>query len=430
MKRQISRFWATCKSWFGNNVRQSRTINNEPLNKFSLIVIIIVDIFILSNVFIGLNDISQWPLSPSQAYPCYTDWQVYRDSQPNNSNQQTLRIITSAVQQGITQSEAAGQPLSLQAQYRQAAVDHLGEVSGFCLQYAERYDQIATANYASTWRSITQKKSEITALEAANQKIREQYDSSLLEELAGQPRDQAITNVGADQARQKLEANTATIATLKQEVTNLETSLINQPASQELLKLLDDSTLFQKVDQGYQSARFWYPNFQLFLQIGFLLPLILLATAIHRYAQSHDYGLLSLLSWHLLAIFYIPLLIKGFELFRINLIFDALFSFIQFFFGSLVFLVSYLYILLIPVVGFGIIKISQTWIFNPRSQAANRVQKSRCIRCAKRLAAGEAYCPHCGYHQYVQCDRCQNMTYQYLPYCRVCGSATRPTQKL
>jgi hypothetical protein len=39
---------------FFNN---SRTVNNEPLNKVSLIVIILVDIFILINVFTGLNNI-------------------------------------------------------------------------------------------------------------------------------------------------------------------------------------------------------------------------------------------------------------------------------------------------------------------------------------------------------------------------------------
>ncbi|MHC5728420.1 MAG: hypothetical protein ACYTXY_30770, partial [Nostoc sp.] len=48
---------------------KSRTINNEPLNKVSLIVIILIDIFILINVFTGLDDISRWYISPTEAYP-------------------------------------------------------------------------------------------------------------------------------------------------------------------------------------------------------------------------------------------------------------------------------------------------------------------------------------------------------------------------
>ncbi|MFN3680392.1 hypothetical protein [Thermosynechococcus sp.] len=43
----------------------------------SLIVIILVDIFILINVFSGLREISNWPLSPSAAQPCYAPWQAY-----------------------------------------------------------------------------------------------------------------------------------------------------------------------------------------------------------------------------------------------------------------------------------------------------------------------------------------------------------------
>ena len=54
--------------------RKSSTVNNEPINKVSLGVIILIDIFILVNVFIGLNDISQWPISPNQEYGCYLTW--------------------------------------------------------------------------------------------------------------------------------------------------------------------------------------------------------------------------------------------------------------------------------------------------------------------------------------------------------------------
>ena len=51
--------------FLGSFFRKTRTIDNEPLNKVSLIVIILIDIFILVNVFSGLNDISRWYISPS-----------------------------------------------------------------------------------------------------------------------------------------------------------------------------------------------------------------------------------------------------------------------------------------------------------------------------------------------------------------------------
>ncbi|WP_242016346.1 zinc ribbon domain-containing protein [Synechococcus elongatus] len=318
--------------------------------------------------------------------------------------------------------------LSLTSQYQQSQRDRLGSASPLCLQYAERYDQITKANYSNILVSINQKQATINQLEAENQKIREQYDSSLLEQIAGQSRDQAITDVGADQARQKLEANQATIQTNRQAIAGLEQTLITQPASRSFLALLADRSQFEQVAQGYQRSLFWYPALQLLLQIIFLAPLLAIATVIHRYAERRDYGLLALLSWHLLVIFSLPLLFKAFELLRINIIFNALSQLVQALFGQLLFLVSYLYIFLIPALGFGIIKLAQAWIFNPRIQAANRVQKSRCIKCAKRLPAQEAHCPHCGHYQYIECHHCHHLTYQYLPYCRACGENLRSPQ--
>lgn len=58
--------------------RQTRTVNNEPVNRASLAMIILIDLFILVNVFSGLNDISYWPLSPTQTYPCHSPWINYR----------------------------------------------------------------------------------------------------------------------------------------------------------------------------------------------------------------------------------------------------------------------------------------------------------------------------------------------------------------
>jgi predicted RNA-binding Zn-ribbon protein involved in translation (DUF1610 family) len=77
--------------------------------------------------------------------------------------------------------------------------------------------------------------------------------------------------------------------------------------------------------------------------------------------------------------------------------------------------------LLIPLVGFGIIKFFQKIVFNAKVQAASRVQKSCCIKCAKKIKQQDTYCPHCGYYQYIECPSCHNLTYKYLPYCKQCG---------
>ena len=152
--------------------RKSRTINNEPLNKVSLIVIVLIDIFILVNVFSGLDDISRWHISPSQAYPCYSEQQAYQTSTANEKDFNAIRLALpyeSNLQRNFRDT------------YQQVEADHLGKVFPICLAYADTKDQLDTPENQQIDQTISQKQGEINELERANAQIRSQYDSTLLE---------------------------------------------------------------------------------------------------------------------------------------------------------------------------------------------------------------------------------------------------------
>lgn len=365
IRRLLNQFFNT--SW---------TINNEPLNKVSLIVIIVIDIFILINVFTGLDDISRWHLSPSQTYPCYSEWQNYRTQTSKDKDYEIVRL---ALPHNINQP-------SFQQSYQQAETGHLGKVSATCLQYADTKDKVKNAENQQTIKSIDQKQANISRLEQSNRTIRTQYDSTLLEKIAGQPREQSINQVGAEKAKLTLEQNNRQISTLKNEISTLKDGLLSKPESTNLLTFLKDENKFSEVEKGYKQASFWYPSIQLGFQSLFLIPLILIAFSVHNFAQHRRYGLVALISWHLLVIFFIPLILKIFEFLQVGVLFQFLFDIISAIFGGLLFLISYVYILLIPLIGFGIIKFFQQVVFNAKLQAANRVQKSRCVKCAKKFA--------------------------------------------
>jgi hypothetical protein len=391
---------------------KSRTINNEPLNKVSLIVIILIDIFILFNVFTGLDDISRWHLSPTQAYPCYFEWENYQRQTTKDKDYEIVRLSFPY--------DTIGQP-SFQQKYQQAETGHLGKVSEICLKYAEQKDQIKNSEKQQTIKIIDQKQGNVSAFEQKNRNIRAQYDSTLLEKIAGQSREQSINPVGAERAKLELDQNNRNISSLKKEIFNLKNELVSKPESVSFLAFIKDENKFKELEKGYKQASFWYPSIQLTFQSLFLLPLIIIALFVHRFSQIRGYGLISLISWHLLVIFFIPLIVKIFEFLQVGAIFKFLFNIISALFGGLLFLISYVYILLIPLVGFAIIKLFQSVVFNTKVQAANRVQNSRCIKCAKKIRSIDAHCPHCGYYQYVECPNCHNLTYKHLPHCKHCG---------
>ena len=394
---------------FFNN---SRTVNNEPLNKVSLIVIILVDIFILINVFTGLNNISEWHLSPTQAYPCYSEWDNYKTQTTKNKDYEFIR---SSLPYGSNEQR-------IRQRYQDAEIGHLGNVSEICLNYGESKDKLNNPQNKKILTTINQTQDKISRLEQANATIRQQYDSTLLEKIAGQSSGNSINQVRAEKAKQELTQNSEKIYTLKQEITNLQNKLLTKSESINFLSFLKDETKFNELAKGYKDASFWYPSIQLVFQTIFLLPLILIALLVNNFSQRKGYGLIALISWHLLVIFLIPLILKIFQFLQIGIIFQFFFNIISSLFGGLIFLISYAYILLIPLVGFGMIKFFQTVVFNPKFQAVNRIQKSRCIRCAKKIRPQDSHCPHCGYYQYIECHNCHNLTYKELPYCHHCGA--------
>jgi hypothetical protein len=404
-----------------NKIRQfwgkSRKINNQPLNKVSLVVIIVIDIFILINVFTGLSDISTWYISPYQAYPCYSPWQDYKNQ---DNVDKDFNIINSLLYQSPDQP-------SQEQIHQQLEQRHLGKVSPTCLEYSRYQDKINNPQNQRIIKNVQQQQAKVNQLAETNRQIWAEYPATLLEKIAELPREQSINLVDAAKAKQTLDANNRQISTLEAEITQLKNQLVTKPESVKFLDFLREDSNFTQVQNNYQRALFWYPSIQLILQSLFLVPLILIAFSVHKFSERREYGLISLISWHLLVIFFIPLILKVFEFLQVGVLFQFIFNILSRILGGLLFLISYVYILLVPVVGFGIIQLFQRVILNTKAQAVRRVQESRCINCAKKIRHHDTYCPHCGYYQYVECPNCHNLTYKYLPHCHHCGASQDST---
>ena len=187
---------------------KSRKINHEPINKVSLIVIIIVDLFILFNVFVGLDDVSRWPMSPQIAYPCQYSWQEYRNSSISDKDYNRINEVLSVTNEPWQQS------------YLDAAEGQLGSVSNICLQYEQVEEAVDSPANRDIAQAINNVQAEINSFKDKNSTIRQQYDSTLLEEIAGQPREQSINNVEAAQARAEIEQNDRAIRTARNHPSN------------------------------------------------------------------------------------------------------------------------------------------------------------------------------------------------------------------
>jgi hypothetical protein len=405
--------------------RKSSRLNHQPLNAPSLIVVVFIDIFILVNIFIGLNDISNWHLGPKQIQPCYSEWNTYRDSKNPGKD---YEFISKSIGEIIDRDPDR---TSRQAEYQRAQIGHLGKVSSVCLDYAGLQDKMRTPENQSTIRSIDTQLDKVTRLEASNRSIRKQYDSTLLDRVAGQSPSQSINTVSAEKARQTIDNNNSSINQIKQEVSQSKKTLLVQPTVLAVLSRLQDNSAFASIEKEYRHLAFWDPSVQIGFQALFLVPLILISLFIHRFAVRKNYGLVALITWHLLIISAIPAVLKIFEFLQVGVLIQWIATTIGRIFGGLLFLVSYVQILLIPVAGFALIKFIQRFskptIVNPQVQAATRILESRCLSCAKKIRPQDAHCSHCGYQQYEECPNCHAITHRHMPHCTHCGSETHFT---
>lgn len=400
-------------------IHKSTYIHHEPINKVSLVILILIDVFVLVNVFSGLNSISQWPLSPSEEFPCFLAYENYQTADKKGTTPFNVATIENLIEQNKS--------------YPSPAVDNsnsnrLGESSNLCKNYTRLSKAINTPENVQLKASIDKQKSEISSLNQNIQTLQSQYNSTLLEKIAGQASEKSINKVNADCVKSEIERHKKQIANKEKEITDRQTKLIQHPASDAYLKLLNNTSEYEAIKRNYESADFWYPNKQLLLQTLFLLPLILIAYLWHSAAIRKNIGLQALLSWHLLLIFCIPLLIKFFEFLQFGNLVGIGIELIIKLFGGLVFVASYALILIIPLLGLGLIKILQRWVFNPRIQAKNRIEKVRCINCNFKLRLSDEFCPSCSFNQYMDCSNCHHKTYKFTKFCSSCGHKIEENQ--
>ena len=281
----LSRLRRTLRRFFN----KSRKINHEPINKVSLIVIVLIDLFILFNVFAGLDDIGQWPISPVQAYPCQSEWQSYRQSSAKDKDYAVLaQALATTPDYGTYNPRSSVPPVSDSVERPASVIDlrnydetsrrHLGDVSDICYQYKQAERDVYSSDNQQIAKRINDVQAEINSFTQQNATIRQQYDSTLLEEIAGQPREQSINTVEAAQASANIQQNDRAIAQRKTILNNLKTELINKPESQTFLSFLSNDAKFTAAQAAYRRASFWHSSLQLLFQGLFLLPLIVIAT--------------------------------------------------------------------------------------------------------------------------------------------------------
>jgi len=382
------------------------SLDNQPVGRAAFAVLIFLDLFILASIFDGLSDHTRQLTRPAQLIPQYC-----RDIVIENEWNKTSRLTRLA----NVVTDARG------SYHIQDARERTLERHPTCKPIAQQLwsieDDSAVSGKLKRYLDVT---AEVDQLNTTIKRINNAYDTSLLEDIANRNKDRA----NVESLRKDFQQKTDTLNKLTQRQGSLDSELNQDRKILQLFTLLDGYTENDRdsLREDLRKLNFWFPVKRLGMEMIFLLPLFLIFYIWNARSLAASRPFQSLVSSHLLAVVFIPVLFKISELVYEILpkkFFKQLIDLLESL--KLVALWHYLVIAVIILASLALIYLFQKKLFSREKLMVKRISKGACQNCGTHLPANTSTCPFCGFDQYKKCSHCGKHTYVFGKFCKECG---------
>ncbi|MBI9019705.1 MAG: zinc ribbon domain-containing protein [Verrucomicrobia bacterium] len=382
--------------------------SEEPLNKLSLAVIILLDIFVLNILFIGLSEHTRQITSPAEYMP-----QITREIFIDQTWAPSARL---SKLQPLVLSDRKNYSYHQESIFDESA---LKKMHPLCRDF---YEKVKTLSKDKALRALfverDLKTSERRRVESSQDKAKNAYDTALLETIAN--KDSANTRSIATRSKNL----TSRVEELTGEISTIDRTINAHPGIQELWSLVSPKNQNrQAVVDDYRRFEKWYPVRELGWQLLFMLPIFGLFYAWSAHSVKRDNRIQTMFASHMLVIASLPIICKVVEL-VIDLIPNYFFRNLFKFLKSLHLMALWHYVVIIGSIALGLflVFLIQKKVFNKQKMMQKRLMNGACIRCSKKLPAGASICPFCGTKQLEVCSNCHEKTPIGGVYCLHCGT--------
>lgn len=381
------------------------SLDDQPLGKAALVIILFLDIFILIAIFNGLDEHTKQLSSSDESIPnSCREIVINRRWNPTNRTDNLSQIV-------IASSNS----------YHQIEEKKKGR-HPVCVPYIDLFDQIKNDKaLTSTFEERNKFEREAKELQRGINNLKGAYDTSLLETIAQQQESRSKI----DAIRKDLQQKTSNLNILENRIASLEQTINGDAKVKLLWEKLEG---LQEQDRqvlitDLRRLNFWYPVKRLGMQLIFLLPLFAVFYAWNNTSIRKNRGVQTLVSSHLLGVSFIPIFCKIIETLYdiipkilLKKIIDLLESL------KLVAIWHYLVIALAVAAALFLIYVFQKKLFSREKLIERRISKGECQQCGKHLPAGSHACPFCGIAQFKSCSNCSKLMHVHGKYCRECGT--------
>lgn len=380
-------------------------LDRQPLGKAALTMVLLLDIFILSSIFDGLNKHTAQLIQPYEYIPAHCR-EIVIGERWNPSNRLERLTAIAAKEHNDSNYPSPHRILTRHP---------------VCEPLLAAFEAInKDVELRQTFADIQKNRNESGDLRSQVERLKGSYDTSLIETIA-RPRE---TQANVDALRNELRVRTEALNILTHNMAGLEAGAERNERVQRLWALLDrlPASDQEQLRADLRSLNFWYPVKRLGMEMIFLAPLFGLFYLWNSVSIRKDRPVQTLVSSHLLVITVIPVLFK-----IIHLIYDILpKKFLQNLVAflesrKLIALWHYIAMALAIAATLVLIYVVQKKVFSREKLLAKRIARGLCQDCGQHLPPGSTACPFCGFGQFKPCSHCGKPAHVYGSYCKACG---------
>jgi hypothetical protein len=266
----------------------------EPLTKFSIVIIVLLDMLLFGLVYTGIDDQSKVVESPES----------YASTRCRDTIESFQKIDRPEFQKTVVENlymessfNRSKNSYDYGYNYGMKTNDRSLECANIQVLLTKTDSDLALQELYRTRSTLL---ANITSNENQTNTLRNNYDTKLLEKIAGQDPALTIDPGTAATTKNNLEQLATATAKLEKELSNNTAEILKNSQVVEIINLIKTSGT--TVIDTYDQLVFWYPVKIFGVQVLFLIPLLLIVGYWSNYALMKGRPYQLLMASHLMAI--------------------------------------------------------------------------------------------------------------------------------
>lgn len=385
--------------------------SKEPLNWFSILVLLALDIFIIYNLFAGLDAQKRQLTSPWEKVPRSCE-NVF--NKKFNSDSEKISFIQSNMKKDNNYNKDY-------YSYRGSS-NNGKDIILECISLKNNLESLSKNN--NLIKLFSEKKIQEFSVNENNNLIEnvvKDYDTNLLEKIAGQRVENSITSNNSLTSKQKINIYNQNIQHHEYQISQLKKMILENSSVKNIFDFINLNKV--KVKEILDNEKFWYPLKSYGVQLLFLIPLFIIFWLIYIRVSRNGSSITTLIFSHALVITFIPIFFGILEFIYSIIPHAFLSNFLKMLEDMNLEVLIFPLMILAGILGaMFTIYIVQKKMFNKEKTMIKRLSKEECPYCGVHISSQDLHCYNCGEIQYVKCSVCDKTTKKEGLHCTSCGS--------